>query len=49
VSNAIRTVLTAVLVAGVGYGAYLYFLKRADFYVASVLISAAIRLMGWGT
>ncbi len=61
-SNAIRTILSAVFVVGLGYGAYLYFLRPAQFrrwrgrlmlvgyaYVISILISAAIRLLGWGT
>lgn len=30
-SNAIRTILFAVLVVGVGYGAFLYFIRPAQF------------------
>lgn len=61
-SNAFRTVLSALFLVGLGYGAFLYFVRPAEFrrlrgrlllvgyvYVASVLISAGIRLMGWGT
>ncbi len=61
-SNALRTILSALFLVGLVYGAFLYFVRPAEFrrlrgrllmlgyiYVASVLISAAIRLMGWGT
>ncbi len=30
-SNAIRTILSALFVVGLGYGAYLYFLRPAQF------------------
>lgn len=61
-SNALRTILSALFMVGLVYGAFLYFVRPAEFrrlrgrlmmlgyiYVASVLISAAARLMGWGT
>lgn len=61
-SNAFRNIFFAALVVGLAYGAFLYFVRPAEFrrlrgrlmmlgyvYVASVLISAAVRLLGWGT
>jgi len=60
VSNAVRNVLAALLLVGVGYGAFLYFFRPREFqrlrgrllllgyiYVASVLIGAAMQVMGW--